>query len=167
MIFIEMSTYLLSLLEEDKISLCRRAYILYHKLYGIEIAGMLGLLDSVADVDRLMSVNMLEIWCHVEGYCIDHTACAIVFKLQFYVFEIFPYELTRTEIENVACAEHRVLVARTERIKLLEMCHKLRRDIGELNHRVNLDHRGQLVGLDMSSHVFFKPATELFDVFLF
>lgn len=55
-------------------------YILYHQLYGVAFTSIVGLLDSVADVNGLMSVYVFEIWCHIEGYGIYDMAGAIVFK---------------------------------------------------------------------------------------
>ena len=43
--------------------------------------GMTVLLDCIADIYGLMSVDMLEIWSHIEGYGIYYPACAVVFEL--------------------------------------------------------------------------------------
>ena len=92
---------------------------------------MFCLLYSVADVDWLMSMNMLKIGSHVESNSIDHSACAVVFKFQFYMFKIFANKFAGPEVKHIACAKHGVLISRPKRIKFLEICHKLRSDVGE------------------------------------
>lgn len=145
----------------------RRTDVADHQLDGVKAVGMFGLLDSIAYVDGLMCVDMLEIRSHVESYGIDHAACAVVFKFKFDVLEILADQFACAKIKDVTRTEHRILVARAKWVEFLKIRHKFRSYVGEFYHGVDLDHWRKLVGLYMRRHIFLETPTELGDILLF
>ena len=93
-------------------------------------------------------------------------ACAVVLKLQLDVLKVLAYKFARAEIEHIARAEHRLLVARSERIELLQISHELGSYVGKFNLSINVEMRRQLIGLNVFSHILFKSAAEFLYILL-
>ena len=81
---------------------------------------MLVFLNRIAYVERLACMDMLEIFAHIERDAVKHLSGCIVDKLKLDMLQMLPDEFARTEIKHSASAEHRLLIARSKRIKLAE-----------------------------------------------
>ncbi len=90
---------------------------------------MLVILDSIAYVEWLPGMDMREMLCHIERYTVEYLAGSIVHKFKLYMLEITTHELACTEILHRTRAEHRLLVARTERIESAENTQKFGHDL--------------------------------------
>lgn len=128
---------------------------------------MLGLFYCVADVDRLVGMDMLEIGSHIEGDGIDHAAGAVIFKFKLDMLKIFAYKFACAEIKDVARHENRLLVARTIRIELLEIYKQFGCDVCKFYFSVDVYLRRQLVGLYMLGYILLEAAAEFRYVLLF
>ncbi len=68
---------------------------------------------------------MVEVLGGIECYAAHHLARGVVDELQLDMLEVAPNELTGAEILYITGAEHRLLVARPERIEAPEQVDKL------------------------------------------
>ena len=81
---------------------------------------MFVLLDSVANVERLSGMNMLEMFGEVERNSVEHFARCFVDKFEFYMFQVLTDEFACAEVRNIACAENGFLIARSEWVEAFE-----------------------------------------------
>ena len=77
-------------------------------------------LDGVADVKRFSGVDVVEVSGKIERYAVEHFARGVVDELEFDMLELFAYKFACAEVGDIACAEHRLLVARPEWVETLE-----------------------------------------------
>ena len=79
--------------------------------------GMLVFLNGVAYVEWLARVDVAEIFGCVESNAVDYLARCVIDKFEFYMFQLFAYQLACTEVHHFAGAEHRFHVAWPERVE--------------------------------------------------
>ena len=142
-----------------------KAYVANHELDLLSIAIMFCRFNSVAYIYRLVGMDMLKIWSHVEGNCIQHAGCRIILKFEFDVLKILAYEFRRAEIEYVAGTEHWFLISRSVGIQFSEGSYEFGSQVGKLDSGINIELRRELVGLNMFGHKLLKAASEFGDVF--
>ena len=75
--------------------------------------------------------------------------------------------LNAMPFHDIAGAEYRLVVARTEGIEFAQSADECGGDLRESDESVDVEQRLQLFGADVLGHVFFESARELRNVFLF
>ncbi len=110
---------------------------------------------------------MLEMTGHIERYAVVDLAAGVVDKLELDMLAVASDELRRSEILDVAGAEHRLLVSGPERIEAVQHGEERRRYLAEGYDGVDLEQRLTLRRKYVFGHVFLEAARELGNVFLF
>ncbi len=84
-------------------------------------------------------MDMLEIRGHVEGNTVDYSPRSVVYKLEFDVFEVAPYQFAGAEILDSPGAECRLAVAGAEGVEQTQNRYKLGGYVGKREKCVDID----------------------------
>ena len=78
---------------------------------------MFVVLNGVANIKWLLSVNIGEMLGHVEGNAIENFARRVINEFKLYVLLVLSHEFTCTEIHYTSCPEHRLGISGAVRIE--------------------------------------------------
>ena len=120
--------------------------------------------DGVADVEWITGMDMVEVFCHIEGDAVNDASRRVIYKFEFDVLEFAPHEFASTVVAYVSGAENGLLVAWSERIEFAEQVEKPWIDLVERNVGVNVDLRAHLLRQDVRGHKCFEAAAKFGNV---
>ena len=120
--------------------------------------------DGVADVEWLTGMDMVEVFCHIEGDAVDDASRCVIDKFEFDMLEFAAYEFASAVVAYVSGAENGLLVAWSERIEFAEQVEESWIYLVECNVGVNVDLRAHLLRQDVSGHKCFEAAAEFGNV---
>ena len=114
------------------------------------------LLNRVADAERFARMDVLEVLCAVEHDAVHDLAACLVNEVELDVLVVSSDEFRRSEVGHSACAEHRLVVARSKGVEVAQKREEFGGDFRECQICVDVELRGELVGTDVVADKLFE-----------
>jgi len=115
--------------------------VFYAKL-GVGCATIVVLHYTIADIDRVTGLDVVEVVGHIEGYRRNvMVRLRFLDELELEVPALGTYLADISIVIYIVCTENRHAVARSERLELLQDAEELRSDLGEVQSRIYIHDR--------------------------
>ena len=123
--------------------------------------------DGITNIERPFGLDVPYLRTLSECNAVHYIIGFVVYQFQLNMFLIASYHFTCTIVIYIVRTKHRLMIVRSERVKLFQVGIKAWSDLFEVNFSVDVYHGTGLFRQNMFGYELFEAACEFFYILYF